>query len=64
VVSTGPSCPHEGDDLGARTDNLHDWVAETIETKSGFPVRLLAVPAAAVLLVAVLLLLRRRAARR
>jgi secreted trypsin-like serine protease len=31
VVSGGPGCPHRGPDLSARTDNLGDWIAGTIE---------------------------------
>jgi hypothetical protein len=30
VVSSGPGCPHTGDDLGARTDNLSGWINDTI----------------------------------
>ena len=30
VVSCGPGCPHSGDDLGARTDNLSGWINDTI----------------------------------
>jgi Trypsin len=30
VVSSGPGCPHTGDDLGARTDNLSGWTNDTI----------------------------------
>ena len=38
VVSTGPTCPHPGPDLSARTDNLSDWIAETIDpADSGIP---------------------------
>jgi MYXO-CTERM domain-containing protein len=33
VVSTGPTCPHEGADLSARTDQLADWIAGTIKTE-------------------------------
>lgn len=29
VVSTGPGCPHPGPDVGARTDNLADWITGT-----------------------------------
>ncbi|NMO51004.1 trypsin-like serine protease [Actinoplanes sp. TBRC 11911] len=50
VVSTGPSCPHEGDDFSARTDNLHDWINDTINP--GFPVRRYAVIVASLLVVA------------
>jgi len=31
VVSTGPGCPHPGSDIGARTDNLSDWISATID---------------------------------
>jgi secreted trypsin-like serine protease len=30
VVSSGPGCPHTGDDFGARTDNLSGWINHTI----------------------------------
>ncbi|MEU4245519.1 trypsin-like serine protease [Actinoplanes sp. NPDC026619] len=30
VVSSGPSCPHEGGDDSARVDNISDWIAGTI----------------------------------
>ncbi|GAA0268171.1 S1 family peptidase [Cryptosporangium japonicum] len=30
VVSTGPSCPHPGADIGARTDNLSGWIEDTV----------------------------------
>jgi secreted trypsin-like serine protease len=30
VVSSGPGCPHTGDDFGARTDNLSGWIKDTI----------------------------------
>jgi secreted trypsin-like serine protease len=33
VVSTGPTCPHEGPDLSARTDQLAEWIAGTIKTE-------------------------------
>jgi secreted trypsin-like serine protease len=66
VVSTGPSCPHTGPDLSARTDNISDWITATTAGKSSsFPV---AVVAAAVALVGVALTLgllhRRRRSRR
>jgi secreted trypsin-like serine protease len=35
VVSTGPTCPHEGADLSARTDNLAGWIAGTINAPPG-----------------------------
>jgi secreted trypsin-like serine protease len=50
VVSTGPSCPHEGDDFSARTDNLHDWVTKTLNP--GFPVRVVTVIVASLALLA------------
>ena len=34
VVSMGPGCPHPGADFSARTDNLADWIAATIEGRS------------------------------
>lgn len=44
VVSSGPTCPHEGPDLSARTDNLAAWITETINARpgllSGLPVRI------------------------
>src|SRR5690242_383752 len=33
VVSSGPGCPHPGPDLSARTDNLSDWIAGTIDQR-------------------------------
>ncbi|WP_239174873.1 S1 family peptidase [Actinoplanes cyaneus] len=60
VVSSGPTCPHEGADLSARTDNLAAWITETTDARPGFlggvPTRV-AVGAAllAVLIAAVLL---------
>jgi hypothetical protein len=35
VVSTGPSCPHEGPDFSARTDNVATWITETIDAPRG-----------------------------
>ncbi|GAA4607114.1 hypothetical protein BJY16_006164 [Actinoplanes octamycinicus] len=35
VVSSGPSCPHEGADLSARTDNLAGWIGDTIGGRTG-----------------------------
>ncbi|WIM93495.1 trypsin-like serine protease [Actinoplanes oblitus] len=35
VVSSGPSCPHEGADLSARTDNLAGWITGTIQGRTG-----------------------------
>jgi secreted trypsin-like serine protease len=66
VVSTGPNCPHEGDDFSARTDNLHGWVTETINTKPGSPVRLEAAALALLvfLLAAALIIRSVRAGRR
>ena len=31
VVSGGPGCPHPGPDFSARTDNLAEWIAGTID---------------------------------
>jgi V8-like Glu-specific endopeptidase len=36
VVSSGPTCPHEGPDLSARTDNLAGWITETTTAGPGF----------------------------
>ncbi|GAA2555334.1 trypsin-like serine protease [Winogradskya consettensis] len=30
VVSRGPACPHTGDDVAARADNLTGWVSDTM----------------------------------
>ncbi|WP_232234626.1 trypsin-like serine protease [Actinoplanes sp. N902-109] len=66
VVSSGPSCPHEGGDFSARIDTVSGWITGTIAAGSGsgrgVPRRLLPVaPVAAVLVVAgALLLIRRR----
>ncbi|WP_035856403.1 S1 family peptidase [Cryptosporangium arvum] len=35
IVSTGPSCPHPGADIGARTDNLSGWIEDTV--RGGVP---------------------------
>ncbi|MFI5938154.1 S1 family peptidase [Actinoplanes sp. NPDC051494] len=35
VVSRGPTCPHEGDDVSARTDNLTGWISDTMDGKDG-----------------------------
>jgi secreted trypsin-like serine protease len=35
VVSNGPTCPHEGADVSARTDNLADWIATTLSARPG-----------------------------
>ena len=35
VVSGGPRCPHRGPDISARTDNLGDWIAGTIDRPAG-----------------------------
>lgn len=35
VVSGGPQCPHPGPDFSARTDNLGDWIAGTIDPGAG-----------------------------
>ncbi|MFI1993443.1 S1 family peptidase [Actinoplanes sp. NPDC020271] len=37
VVSSGPTCPHEGPDLSARTDNLANWITGTIDDGPTFP---------------------------
>ncbi len=43
VVSSGPTCPHEGPDLSARTDNLAGWITGTVNARpgllSGLPAR-------------------------
>jgi hypothetical protein len=62
VVSSGPTCPHEGPDLSARTDNLAEWITSTISAEPGFferaPVRLAGV--VLFLLLAAVLIVRRR----
>ncbi|MGX6606128.1 S1 family peptidase [Micromonosporaceae bacterium Da 78-11] len=35
VVSHGPTCPHTGADLSARTDNLAGWIAGTVDDRGG-----------------------------
>jgi hypothetical protein len=40
VVSRGPSCPHTGDDLSARTDNLAGWIDATVAGRGSGPSRL------------------------
>ena len=37
VVSSGPGCPHTGDDFGARTDNLSGWINDTIGERDAGP---------------------------
>jgi secreted trypsin-like serine protease len=34
VVSNGPTCPHEGADVSARTDNLVGWIAGTTSPRA------------------------------
>jgi len=63
VVSGGPGCPHAGPDLSARTDNLGDWIAETVDPAAGPPGWMPAVIGAGLvllLLTAVLAVLSRR----
>jgi secreted trypsin-like serine protease len=35
VVSHGPTCPHTGADLSARTDNLTGWISATTRDRGG-----------------------------
>jgi secreted trypsin-like serine protease len=37
VVSSGPGCPHTGDDFGARTDILSGWINDTINERDAGP---------------------------
>jgi len=37
VVSSGPECPHTGDDFSARTDNLIGWINDTINAPDAGP---------------------------
>jgi secreted trypsin-like serine protease len=37
VVSNGPGCPHSGPDFSARTDNLGDWLGDTIDADGSGP---------------------------
>ncbi|BCY08551.1 trypsin-like serine protease [Actinoplanes sp. L3-i22] len=64
VVSSGPTCPHEGPDLSARTDNLAGWITGTTTAEPGFfdnmVVRLAGV-ALLIVIAAVLLVRSRRA---
>ncbi|MDY7086966.1 MAG: trypsin-like serine protease [Actinomycetota bacterium] len=39
VVSSGPGCPHTGPDLSARTDNISDWIAATVDGSGGLPLK-------------------------
>ncbi|WP_305783224.1 S1 family peptidase [Symbioplanes lichenis] len=52
VVSTGPRCPHEGPDLSARVDVLHDWITGTMSSShvSHLPLVLLIAAVVAVLM--------------
>lgn len=53
VVSKGPGCPHAGPDLSARTDNLGDWIADTMaRPEPALPLRGLAVVGGALFLLA------------
>ncbi|WP_240670437.1 S1 family peptidase [Actinoplanes solisilvae] len=64
VVSAGPSCPHTGADLGARTDNVSDWItATTTGSSSRAPVAFIVAGMVAALLAVVAVLLWRRTAR-
>ncbi|MFI6078662.1 S1 family peptidase [Actinoplanes sp. NPDC051343] len=52
VVSSGPSCPHRGEDYSARADNIGGWINSTVATRDHpasdqEPLRALAVAAAA-----------------
>ncbi|WP_250035708.1 S1 family peptidase [Paractinoplanes maris] len=66
VVSGGPSCPHTGPDLSARTDNISDWITATTSGSSrSTPLYYLGLIPVAVLVVALgVWALRRRAAYR
>jgi len=55
VVSSGPGCPHSGSDVSARTDNLSDWIAETIDGHSAGPLTYGLITAGSLVLVVVLL---------
>ncbi|TDO32874.1 S1 family peptidase [Paractinoplanes brasiliensis] len=39
VVSSGPGCPHTGPDLSARTDNISDWIAATVDGSGTLPLK-------------------------
>jgi Trypsin len=66
VVSSGPGCPHTGDDFGARTDNLSGWINDTIGAPDAGPldrrpgIAGLAVLVAALLAALLAVLARRR----
>ena len=51
VVSSGPTCPHEGADRAARVDNIADWITDTT-TDRGHPLRTVALVVAAVAVLA------------
>lgn len=61
VVSSGPGCPHTGSDLGARVDNLSDWIDGTIASPPQSPALLLTAGTAVVALLVAGGVLRRRA---
>jgi hypothetical protein len=70
VVSSGPSCPHEGGDQSARVDTISDWLIATITTDPDrgnlgwlVPALLAAAAAAALAALAPLWAARRRASR-
>jgi Trypsin len=55
VVSSGPGCPHTGDDFSARTDNLSAWINDTITERNADPSDRRLVGAGPAVLVAALL---------
>jgi hypothetical protein len=55
VVSSGPGCPHTGDDFSARTDNVSAWINDTITERDADPPDRRLVGAGPAVLVAALL---------
>lgn len=56
VVSTGPTCPHEGADVSARTDNLTGWITATTADRPALLARWPALVTAGAVALAALLL--------
>jgi secreted trypsin-like serine protease len=63
VVSTGPPCPHADPDFSARTDTLHDWIADTMARpphQGRSPVTLVLLALGSVAALILVLVIRRR----
>jgi secreted trypsin-like serine protease len=60
VVSSGPGCPHTGPDLGARVDDLGDWIDGTTAAPPRGPALLLTAGIGVVVVLVAGIVLRRR----